>query len=132
LNKRKRLTHWAFALIFCLTLTFFSTITSVSASGTGSQPLDQLLNQQHTLSTNPAPTPLDISHIQGNVKEMGSGTQVLGIDVAVFFFEVGCIILILAAGLRHPEYQKWGRGTIFAAIIGFIMIKFGPIIFYRL
>ncbi|MFF0828860.1 hypothetical protein ACFYU8_18450 [Brevibacillus sp. NPDC003359] len=77
-------------------------------------------------------SPLDVEEMKNTTKTTVSGTQIIGIEFAVFFFIVGWIIMIFAAGLKHPEYKKWGRGAIFTSILGFIAIKFGPVIMYNL
>ncbi|MFB0832752.1 hypothetical protein ACEU2D_24600 [Brevibacillus laterosporus] len=71
-----------------------------------------------------------LQKIEGNSKGLQEMGQNIGIHIVVFFFIVGWIITVLAHGLKHPEYQKWGRGTVTYSVIAYIMIKFIPILAY--
>lgn len=76
--------------------------------------------------------PVDVKKWEEGSKSAASSMQVIGLNVCVFFFIVGWVIMVLAAGLKHPEYKKWARGSLFASCIAYLAIKIGPIIIYRL
>lgn len=58
--------------------------------------------------------------------------QAIGVDLTVVFMILGCMIMVLATGLNHPEYMKWGRATLIMTVIMFGVIKLGPIILYSI
>jgi hypothetical protein len=117
-----------------LLLTALFSSAAFADVGTGNKQLDQLLHNKSTLS-NPISVgnaTSTMNNIKQDIKVVTNSTEVTAIDITVFFWILGWAILIISIGLKHPEYQKWGRTVIFTSILAFICIRLGPIIFYHL
>jgi len=75
---------------------------------------------------------IDVDDLKENTRTAVNVIQVIGIDVCLFVFILGWIIIALATGLKHPQYMKWGRASLITSSLAFFFIKIGPILAYNL
>lgn len=118
-----------FILIACFTILQPIHSSTFAATGKGNELLNKLFEEHGTEQKGSL---VNVEKVKQNTKKLELSSQVIGIDIAVFFFIFGWAIIILAVGLKHPEYQKWGRATIVTSVVGYICVRFGPILFYAL
>lgn len=118
---------WNWAVVVVLLLVFVAMLlpeTTYSNSG----PIGQIERQGGEDSSGG----FNVEGIKMFFQNLALITQGVGIDVTVFFLIFGCVVMVIAVGLNHPEYLKWGRGTIMIAGVMYLVIKIGPIILYSI
>lgn len=75
---------------------------------------------------------LKVDGAKGFFQSLVYVTQEIGVDVTIFFVLLGSIVMVIAIGLNHPEYNKWGRYTIIFGGGMFFVIKLLPIIMHSI
>jgi hypothetical protein len=118
--------NWVVPICLAIFLLLFLIVPDSSPSAA---PLDKVERPQSTSSEEER---INVDGIKATFQKFAVVMQAIGVDLTVVFLIFGCMIMVLATGLNHPEYMKWGRGTLIISVIMFAVIKIGPIILYSI